>query len=45
MTAGEAGFGLQMICRRKMLNHGIPAVQQELEKNGNGQAVFTIGDF
>ena len=25
-----------------MLNHGIPAVQQELERNGNGQAVFTI---
>ena len=25
-----------------MLNHGIPEVQRELEKNGNGKAVFTI---
>lgn len=34
--------GMQVLGYANMLNHGIPAVQQELEKNGNGQAVFTI---
>lgn len=34
--------GMQVLEYANMLNHGIPAVQQELEKNGNGQAVFTI---
>ena len=34
--------GMQVLGYANMLNHGIPAVQQELMKNGNGQAIFTI---
>ena len=34
--------GMQVLGYANMLNHGIPAVQQVLERNGNGQAIFTI---